>query len=211
MYQLQTSFYGKVLSCCGGQCRVLYDDGDVVVEDSGCLKIERRAARSRRGNPAAPLAAAAPPAEALAGSDSDSEDSMFNFFTPAEAMERAAKERARHLARKAREAQEEEESSAAAFGALLDAKVAQGVEDAAAEQGAAGQGDPLVEYLAKVAKDKAAKVAKDKAMEARVTEEMRVTMDTGVRVNPALAAFHGVPGQLAPEPGAAGEGSSTDV
>ena len=62
--------------------------------------------------------------------------------------------------------------------------------DAAAEQSAAEEGeegDPLVELLAQ----KAARVAKDAAMEVRVTEEMRVKMDTGVRVNPALAAHFG--------------------
>ena len=45
--------------------------------------------------------------------------------------------------------------------------------------------------LVKLLAQKTARVAKDAAMEVRVTEEMRVKMDTGVRVNPALAAHYG--------------------
>ena len=39
----QKNFYGKVLWCRGGQCRVLYDDGDELDEDIECIEIGRRA------------------------------------------------------------------------------------------------------------------------------------------------------------------------
>ena len=45
--------------------------------------------------------------------------------------------------------------------------------------------------LAALLRQKVEAKAKEAAMEVRVTEEMRVKMDTGVRVNPALAAHFG--------------------
>lgn len=68
--------------------------------------------------------------------------------------------------------------------------------DAAAdvEPAVAGEAAEAVDpndSLAALLRQKVEAKAKEAAMEVRVTEEMRVKMDTGVRVNPALAAHFG--------------------
>ena len=76
--------------------------------------------------------------------------------------------------------------------AVAAAKAAACAAEAATAAAAAHPGDKILTGIAETARARAEKAADEAAMSLQVLEELQGKMDTGIRVNPALARLWGV-------------------
>ena len=88
--------------------------------------------------------------------------------------------------------QADESAASVARAAVAAAEAAACAAEAAAAIAAAHPGDNIKMSIAVTARARAEKAADEAAMSLRVLEELQGKMDTGIRVNPALARLWGV-------------------